>query len=185
MSIVNKTQGIHRASVGEVSRADTLPDTLPQNGASHRENDTDRVSQGICFLQKDGQVAVRQEQDAQGVLPPFIESRYPGYPVDPPPSGRAAYRLNTKKAQRRLKRRSHRISKWWASVPLPRPFFFTPAQLVHAIGLDLPRIAPALRMLGWTRCRRTLNHRSGTYWLPPGSPITHWPRHTFRHFACL
>jgi len=177
-------QGIPRVSNCTFLQEVTLPDTLPKTGGFHRETGTDRVSQGIRYLQKDRQGARASGQGAQGVLPPFIGNRYPGYPVAPQTSAGNPAKPVSKKAERRLKRRADAIAKWWATVPAPRPFFYTSAQLAAAVGLDMPRMAAALTALGWTRIHRRLNHRTGTYWLPPGSPIAAWPPYTPRHFAC-
>lgn len=180
-----KKQGIPRASNGLFPQGDTLPDTLPKTGSFHRGETPRRVSQGIPFLKKDGRGGYSNGQGAQGVLPPFIGNRYPGYPVAHHPDAGNKPKPPTKRAQRRLKKRAKAIAQWWACLPSPRPFFFTPEQLSEALGLDTQRLAAALTSLGWTRTNRRINHRSGTYWLPPGSPIAHWPPYTPRQFTCL
>lgn len=185
MTKTTSKQGIPRASEGHLWQGDTLSDTLPKTGSCHRRDSTDRVSQGIPFLQKDGQGESAIEHRARGGVPPFIGNGYPGYPFPATNDTDTLPKPASKKAQRRVKRRAQVIAEWWASVPAPRPAFFTPDELINAAGLDMPRMAAALFALGWTRVYRTLNHRAGTYWLPPCSPIARWPPYTPRHFACL
>ncbi len=186
MTPTTQKQGIRRASNGPFPQGDTLADTLPKNGTSQSGDSTGRVSQGIYFPQKDGVGGYSHGHGAQGGLPPFIGNRYPGYPVTHRnEAGRVPKRTTAKRAERRLKRRTDAITKWWESLPTPRPFFFTPQQLSRDLGLVMRCLAPALMAIGWVRIQRRLNHKTGTYWLPPGSPIATWPPYTPRHFACL
>lgn len=85
-------------------------------------------------------------------------------------------RPTTAKFRRTLARRMAQFTTWWASLPHPKPPCLTPATLHRVTGIDLQRLAPALRALGWQRILRRVNGKPTTLWLPPGSPVTRRPR---------
>lgn len=85
-------------------------------------------------------------------------------------------RSSTAKYRRTLARRMALCTTWWASLPHPKPTCLTPATLHRVTGMDLQRLAPALRALGWQRILRRVNGKPTTLWLPPSSPITRRPR---------
>lgn len=183
-----KKQGLHRAPNGRYSKVNTLSNTLQENSISHRESNTNRAYEGIQFPYKDGRGVGGRHQVAQGGLPPFIGNSAPLYPRDPVPATKSVPtkpRRATKSAQRRLMRHMDTVSKWWASLPTPRPWYYTPSDLQNAIGMMLARIAAALRAHGWVRITRSINGRRGPYWLPPDSPIASWSPYTARQFACI
>ena len=87
------------------------------------------------------------------------------------------------RAARRLAARQSQISLWWASMPTPRPDYFSPLALSLALDQNLRRMAAALRALGWQRVIRRVHGRQIALWLPPGSPITPRSRGRPRHDA--
>ena len=186
MTDADKTHGIPRVSQG-ISRVSSgvfsHGDTLHENGTFQRVDASCRVSQGIHFLKKDGQGAGSDGRGAQGRPPLYMETDTLDTLYPPKNAGNKPTQPK-KKATRRLKKRAETVANWWASLPEPRPFFFTPAQLTEALRPKVRHLPTALEAAGWTRIRRTINCRPGTYWLPPGSPIAAWPPYTARHFAC-
>lgn len=90
---------------------------------------------------------------------------------------------STARARRRLARRMSTVTTWWASLPHPKPQALTPATLHRLTGLDLQRLAPALRALGWTRILRRVNGTPATLWVPPGYPVPRRPIGRPRHAA--
>lgn len=82
----------------------------------------------------------------------------------------------TARHRRNIARRMSNVLTWWASLPNPKPPCVTPGTLNRCLGIDLQRLAPALRALGWQRILLRVNGRPTTLWLPPSSPITRRPR---------
>lgn len=78
----------------------------------------------------------------------------------------------TARARRRLARRMSTVTTWWASLPYPKPVALTPTTMQRITGMDMQRLAPALRALGWQRILRRIHGKPTTLWLPPGSPVT-------------
>lgn len=81
----------------------------------------------------------------------------------------------TARARRRLARRMSTVATWWASLPYPKPTALTPTTLQRITGIDMQRLAPALRALGWQRILRRVCGKPTTLWLPLGSPVTRRP----------
>lgn len=85
-------------------------------------------------------------------------------------------RTITAKHRRTTARRMSKVTTWWAALPYPKPAALTPTTMHRITGMDMQRLAPALRALGWQRILRRVNGRPTTLWLPPGSPVTRHPR---------
>ena len=88
----------------------------------------------------------------------------------------SASRRSCSRATRRLVARQSHIQKWWASLPTPRPEYFTPLALTLALNENTRRLALALRLLGWQSVVRRVHGKSTRFWLPPDSPVTRRPR---------
>lgn len=82
----------------------------------------------------------------------------------------------TAKQRRTLSRRMTRVTSWWTALPYPKPRCLTPGALRHLTGLDMQRLAPSLRALGWQRILRRVSGKPTTLWLPPGTTLTKRPR---------
>ncbi len=83
----------------------------------------------------------------------------------------ARTRLARTRAARRLAARQTQVALWWASLPTPKPSYFTALALEAELTQPMRAMAAPLRALGWRRIMRRTHGKYIVLWLPPTSPV--------------